>query len=362
MTIAGQVWDRHPARLASIDQVKLQRTIDLVAGGFALALFLRLADPEILLQALWLTVAVGAFAYGLVGALWRIGIAGAVMLAYLEVSEAVGVAPTEEELDFSEWPLMVGIATIVAILADRVATSARHYAAMYRQASERLLTAHEEERASLARELHDGVGQTLTAVILTLDATEAELQGAKTTGASASDGGIHRARELASAALAETRTVAAKLRPIRVHEIGLGAALANLARSAGVPVALRFDPALLPAGLLEPELEIDVYRIIQEALGNAARHSHATTIWIGAQVNDDRIRIVVGDDGIGFDASTRERGLGLDGMYERAGIHGLDLDVRTHRGEGTRIELVVPIAHPLASAGLPLGPAVKASH
>jgi two-component system sensor histidine kinase UhpB len=281
------------------------------------------------------------------------------MIGFLAVSSSVGVPPTEEQLEFTEWPLMVAIAVIVAVLADRVSTSARHYATMYRQASERLVTAHEEERASLARELHDGVGQTLTAVILTLDAADGELDtpngGAQTTGRA----GVRRARDLAASALAETRTVAAKLRPTRVHEIGLGAALANLARSAGVAVDVRFDPALLPPGLLEPELEIDVYRIVQEALGNAARHSHANRIWIAGHMVDDTIRLVVGDDGVGFSESARERGLGLDGMYERASIHDLHVDVRSQPGVGTRVEIIVPVPRqPLVTPELQIGPAV----
>ena len=78
-------------------------------------------------------------------------------------------------MDFSEWPLMVAISVVVAIMADLLSTSAKRYAVLYRQASDRLHTAHEDERARLARDLHDGVGQTLTAVILTLDAAEAAL-------------------------------------------------------------------------------------------------------------------------------------------------------------------------------------------
>jgi signal transduction histidine kinase len=287
-------------------------------------------------------VAIGAFIYGLKAALWRIAVAAAVMLSYIAVSDAVGVPPTEEQVEFTEWPLMVAIAVIVAVLADRVSTSARHYAKLYRQASERLVTAHEEERASLARELHDGVGQTLTAVILTLDAADTELAGTQSAELDGGRVGVARARELASSALAETRQVAAKLRPTRVHEMGLGAALANLARSAGVPVEVRFDPAALPPGLLEPETEIDVYRIVQEAVGNAARHSKATRIWIAGHVVDDTVRLVVGDDGIGFDQAARERGLGLDGMQERATIHGLEVEVRSRPGEGTRVGIVVP--------------------
>jgi signal transduction histidine kinase len=369
MTIDGPFRDHRSSRLATLDPVLLRRVVDLACGVFAVALFLRLADPEILLQGLWLTVAIGAFIYGLAAALWRILVATIVMVAYLAVSDAVGVPPTEEQLEFTEWPLMVAIAVIVAVLADRVSTSARHYATLYRKASERLVTAHEEERASLARELHDGVGQTLTAVILTLDAADHELQATdveatdRRTAQAARQTGVLRARELAAAALAETRQVAAKLRPTRVHEIGLGAALSNLARSAGVPVELRFDPALLPPGFLEPEMEIDLYRIVQEALGNASRHSQARRIWIGGHIVDDTVRLVVGDDGVGFDASARERGLGLDGMYERASIHGVIVEVRTQPGSGTRVEIVVPMPRPPAARPEPqIGPPVHLSH
>jgi signal transduction histidine kinase len=360
MTIGGPLRDHRSSRLATLDPVLLRRLVDLACGVFAVALFLRLADPEILLQGLWLTVAIGAFLYGLAAALWRILVATIVMVGYLAVSDAVGVPPTEEQLEFTEWPLMVAIAVIVAILADRVSTSARHYAALYRRASERLVTAHEEERASLARELHDGVGQTLTAVILTLDAADTELETPNPQAGPNGRAGVRRAREMASSALAETRQVAAKLRPTRVHEIGLGAALNNLARSAGVPVELRFDPSLLPPGYLEPEMEIDLYRIVQEAIGNAARHSHARHIWVGGHIVDDTVRLVVGDDGVGFDASARDRGLGLDGMYERASIHGVTVEVRTQPGSGTRVEIIVPIPQPpMPQADVQIGPPVQ---
>ena len=330
------------------DAVALRRLVDLVCVALAIALFARLGDPEILLQALWLTVAIGAFVYGLRAALVRIGIAMLVMVGYLAISSFVGYTPSEEQLEFTEWPLMVTIAGIVAVLADRVSTSARRYAFLYRQASERLVTAHEEERARLARDLHDGVGQTLTAVVLTLDAAEDELRSTDAP-ATAGVASIRRARDLASTALAETRHVAAELRPIRVHEIGLGAALRNLALSAGVTVELRFDPELLPPGRLSPELEIDIYRIVQEALGNAARHSRAKKTWIGGHFSDGMLRLVVGDDGVGFDVAKRERGLGLDGMRERAAIHAGSVDVRSQRGMGTRVAIVVPVSPPVAA-------------
>ena len=96
--------------------------------------------------------------------------------------------------------------------------------------------------------------------------------------------------------------------------MGLGSALSNLAKSAGVAVDVRFDPTKLPPGLLEREREIDAYRIVQEAIGNAARHSHASNIWIDGDVIDGQMRLIVGDDGVGLDQSARGRGLGLAGI------------------------------------------------
>jgi signal transduction histidine kinase len=326
-----------------LDPVAARRVIDAAAYLLAFATFTRLGDTEILLHAMWVTIAIGAFVYGLRTALLRILIAATVAVGYSWVASYLGQPLEIEPLDFAEWPLMVGISVIVAILADLISTSAKRYAALYRQASDRLHTAHEEERARLARDLHDGVGQTLTAVVLTLDAAEAELRAGPGRSPALAQASIRRAQVLAASALDEAREVAARLRPTRIHEIGLGPALCNLADGAGMPVEVRLDPQILPAGLLEAEREIDVYRIVQEAIGNAARHSHAATVWIDGRIVDGQIRIEVGDDGTGFDASASGRGLGLDGMRERAAILNGGLQVRTRPGEGTTVELSVPL-------------------
>jgi signal transduction histidine kinase len=325
--------------------VALRRLVDGATFALTVATFARVADPEILLQAAWVIAGIGAVIYRFFAAVLRIVIVGAAALAYTLASSAVA-NPIELEVaepaDFAEWPLMIGIAVIVAFLADRIATSARHYAALYREASERLLTAHEQERGRLARNLHDGVGQTLTAVILTLDAAESELWAGSSPPSAHARSSIARAQLLASAALEEARGVAAELRPARIQQIGLGAALANLARDAGVAVDVRFDPTILPPGLLDPEREIDVYRIVQEAIGNASRHSRASQIWIDGRVDADDIRIEVGDDGKGLDRRAATRGLGLAGMEERAAILVAKFEIRSRPEQGTVIELVVP--------------------
>lgn len=325
--------------------VGMRRLVDGVTLGLTVATFARLADPEILLLAAWVIAGIGAVIYRFFAAVVRILIVGGAALAYTFAGIAVG-DPIEPDVagaaDFAEWSLMLGVAVIVAFLADRIGTSARHYASLYREASERLLTAHEQERSRLARDLHDGVGQTLTAVILTLDAAESELWAGSNPPSGHARSSIARAQTLASAALEEARGVAAELRPARIHEIGLGAALANLARDAGVAVELRFDPTILPPGMLDPEPEIDAYRIVQEAIGNAARHSRASLIWIDGAVADDEIRLEVGDDGRGLDRRALTRGLGLAGMEERAAILHARFELRSRPGKGTVIKLVIP--------------------
>jgi two-component system sensor histidine kinase UhpB len=330
----------------SMGPVGMRRLVDATTLGLSIATFARVADYEILLQALLAIIGIGAVLYRFAAALVRIVLIGTAALVYSIVASGVGNPLERDALDFSdyaEWPLMIGIALVIAYLADRMGTSARRSAALYRDASERLLTAQEQERGRLARDLHDGVGQTLTAVILTLDAAESELWSGANPPSSLARSSMHRAQALASAALDETRDVAARLRPSRIHEIGLGAALVNLARDAGVHVSVRFDPTILPPGLLGPDAEIDAFRVIQEALSNAARHSGARSIWIDAAVKPTELRLDVGDDGMGMDPSARVDGLGLAGMHERAAILQAHLDIRSSPGHGTVIHLTIPL-------------------
>ena len=326
-----------------LDPVVARRVIDTAACILAFATFFRLGDTEILVHAMWVTLAIGAFIYGLRVALIRIAISGLILIAYSWATSSMGFPIEFEPLDFAEWPLMVVISVIVAVMADLVSTSGKRYAMLYRQASDRLHTAHEDERAKLARDLHDGVGQTLTAVVLTLDAAGKALWSGSEPPPPAADVSVRRAQALALSALDETRDVAARLRPTRSHEIGRGAAIHNLADGAGVTVTVRFDRQVLPVGLLDADREIDVYRIVQEAIGNAARHSRAAHVWIDATVADGRMQISIADDGIGFDTAAERRGLGLDGMRERAAILDGSLDVKTRVGAGTSVELSVPL-------------------
>jgi two-component system sensor histidine kinase UhpB len=239
---------------------------------------------------------------------------------------------------------MVLIAVVVAFMADRVSNTSRHFAELYRQASDRLITAQEDERKRLGRDLHDGVGQTLTAVVLTLDAAESMLWAGEHAPSVMAQSTMRRVQELAATALDETHDVAYRLRPDRIIETGIVAAVSRLASSAGVPVTILATPDLAHPGLLNAEDEMNVYRVVQEAMNNAIRHAQARHIRIEFASDGAVLSIAVIDDGIGLDPKLIERqGLGFAGMRERALILRGRLEVKSVSGRGTTILLSVPM-------------------
>lgn len=338
----------------SLGPTAIRRLLNGISMALVVAVFAQIGDTDLVLDALWVVLAIGAFVFGLRRTLVRIASVFGIVVAYSAAAQAGLVRPIAFELlDLTEWPLMVVIAMVVALMADRVATTARGYAGLYREARERLVNAQEGEREVLARDLHDGVGQTLTAVILSLDAALAE-----PAQPGAHQSAVRRARDLAAVALDEARDVSSRLRPTRIAEVGLGAAIADLANAAGMPVDLRFDPTILPPGRLEPEREINAFRIVQEALANAGRHSRAARAWINAEIEGGMVRIEVGDDGVGFQphGATR-RGIGILGMEERAALLRGHLSIDARLGAGTSVEVAFPVELRPDSPGLPERPA-----
>jgi len=330
-----QELERHPRRV--------QLILDAWFALTAIATFGQVWDPDVLFHLIWVILTIEAFLFGLRVTAIRIGIASFLLLAYFNLGTLAGPdGPHIAALDLAEWPLMVVILAIVAVMADRVAATSRHYAELYRRAGDRLVTAQEDERKRLGRDLHDGVGQTLTAVVLTLDAAETLLAAGDLAPTGQAHGAIVRAQELAAVALDETRDVAYQLRPDRFVETGLVAAATRLAASAGVPMTVMAEPRLAVPGLLAPEDEMNVYRIIQEAVTNAVRHAAPNEIQVRFASTHDHLLVSIDDDGIGFDPSTADdRGLGLAGMRERARILRGDLVTNSGRG-GTHVALSVP--------------------
>ncbi|MEP6681580.1 MAG: sensor histidine kinase [Chloroflexota bacterium] len=313
-----------------------QVVLDVAAiATIALTFAYSILPAEVMFHIVFVLLTVQAFLFGLRPTLLRIGIVSLPLLAYAN-ARLIGL--NEPRFDFAEWPLMFVIAVLVAWMADRVDTTARRYASLFRQASERLLTVEEDERRRIALELHDGVGQVLTALTLSLDAAE----GSAPSGAEAR--GVHSPRALADTALAEVRHLAHRMRPARIEERGLLAAIRDLAGQSGFPVEMRMESELDPMPGLEPNVTVGVYRIVQEALANAARHSGAVMAQVLISWRAGRLTVVVSDDGRGFDpAESVDPGIGLAGMYERAELLGGRLVIQSEVGRGTRVILELPV-------------------
>ncbi|MEC3953445.1 ATP-binding protein [Nocardia sp. CDC153] len=204
-------------------------------------------------------------------------------------------------------------------------------------AREHTVTVREEERRRLRRDLHDGVAAALTAVGLTLDVAESAADAPRAHRL------IHKARTDVAAALGEVRRVIDDLGPAVLAEAGLGPALDQLARQFGTATMI-VTASLRPAGARLPAaIEAAAYRIAAEALQNAAKHAAAARCTVTAAVDADTLRLVVTDDGRGFDADA-PRGLGLRNMAERAEEIGGRCTVTANPSGGTLVSALLPIS------------------
>jgi signal transduction histidine kinase len=321
----------------------IQLLLDLAAIGFIAAAFVgTVLSAEFLFHCVFVLLVLHAFLFGLRGTLVRIALVSVPLLLYAD-AKAFGLQ--EPPLELTEWPLMFVIAALVAWMAERRSSTSRRYAALFRQASERLLTVEENERRRIAGELHDGVGQVLTALTLVLDSAREEPVPAVARQR------IGAARRLADTALAGTRDLSHRIRPTRLEERGLVAAVRDLAAQSGFPVVVEADAAASQPGLLGDTATVELYRIIQEALANAAHHSGAPGAHVSVTREGERLLVVVADDGRGFEPSeVAAVGIGLAGMRERSRLLGGQLAIESALRGGTRITVSLPIL-PNAATG-----------
>jgi signal transduction histidine kinase len=197
----------------------------------------------------------------------------------------------------------------------------------------------EDERRRLARDLHDGIGQHMTALRHRLEALSL---------ATPASDDLQLALELCVRALEETRALSRLLRPQILDDLGLAAALRWLARSTAEQCGfeLELDLAALPA-TLSPDLATLIFRVAQEALTNIARHAHARNVVLRAAVRNERLTLMVVDDGVGCDvAAAGARGseglsTGLASMRERVQLFGGQFQLVSAPGEGTQVRAVV---------------------
>jgi two-component system, NarL family, sensor histidine kinase UhpB len=201
----------------------------------------------------------------------------------------------------------------------------------------RVIGAQEAERLRVAQELHDEIGQNLTAALLQLARVRREA-GPEL------EPQVAEATETVRANLDDLRRIAQRLRPQALDELGLTSALsqfsARLSAHAGLEIETRLETALPP---LTREQELVIYRVAQEALTNVVRHAGASRSELVLERSTDRLTLRVADDGTGVDGSAEASG-GVRGMRERATlIHG-DLHVGPRDGGGTEVVLHVPLS------------------
>jgi len=207
-----------------------------------------------------------------------------------------------------------------------------------RSSSRRVLEAQEAERLRIARELHDDIGQTLTA-------TAIEAERAATTPGEAKDVALRRAASTVRASLDDVRRIARELRPEALDDLGLVNALLSLCRrvdtQSGVEVRARIADDLPP---LTPEVELVVYRVAQESLTNVIRHAGARHSEVALQTVGPALVLTVSDDGVGLPApQALDGGTGVAGMRERALLVGGRLILGQRPGGGTQVQLRVPV-------------------
>jgi len=210
-----------------------------------------------------------------------------------------------------------------------------------RRLSLQLVRAQEEERRVLSRDLHDQVGQVLTALRISLG--NVELFGQE-SGARATQE-LELAKRLLAQALRATRDLAMGLRPTMLDDLGLEAALEwhvrQQAKVCGVPIALEIHG---PLEELSDRQRTCVYRIVQEGLNNAAKHSRAKNMAVRISCVQGEVAIKIEDDGIGFEnANGKPRGLGLLGIRERVGELGGKLVIESSSARGTSLAARFPL-------------------
>lgn len=208
-----------------------------------------------------------------------------------------------------------------------------HYAATLEQ-----LTLS-RERNRLARELHDTVAHTLTALSVTLETAKAYF-----------DVDINRTRDLVDKSIEatrkgvdETRRALKALRASDLEDLGLRLAIKKMAESAASRFSLDLNLTLDPMPSLSPDIEQTIYRIAQEAIENATKHAKAKKIKVELLNQDNHIRLMVEDDGVGFDAKSKQTTghFGLIGMKERAELAGGSLEIESEKNKGTKIILKI---------------------
>lgn len=325
-----------------------------LAEGPSVALFWRLFIPNACVLAvacvvLWVEPANGRVV-GLAGGL-AVMLAVNLVLMRRAFAPLMRLAALMDRVD----PLAPGHRIPITGPESEVTALARAFNAMLdriererRESAQRAAAGEEAERRHLAAELHDEIGQTLTALVLQIDR-------ATTRGASAEE--LQAARATAEAALEDVRRLARRLRPEVLDELGLVAGLTDvcnrISRTTGLIIHRTFS-ADLPQ--LSADEQLVIYRIAQESLTNVIRHAQAREAHVALGYRHDHVELTICDDGVGLGYGDTGQGGGIRGMRERAVQIGAELTWHLRAPSGTEVRLRIPVDASVALAAQASGP------
>jgi signal transduction histidine kinase len=253
--------------------------------------------------------------------------------------------PTERDLMRA-----VGDRTALAIQRARMTDALREREQKIAELSAHLLRVQEEERKRISRELHDETGQALMVIRLYLGMMESGITER------AARAKIKETVEVVDRTIEGIRRIIGKLSPLVLQELGLVAAIRkeakHLAKTTGVKTRVLISQDV---GRLASGTEQAIYRVVQEALHNVAKHAQARNVSVQVARENAQVQVIVEDDGVGMPArsNAHNRSFGLAGIKERIAVLGGVARVTSAKGKGTRIEITVPAGDPAIEVGTP---------
>ena len=311
-----------------------------IGEGFAGTIALT-GEPAILPDLRICSDTLGPFLQGRAKALWGVPLkSNDVVIGVLVIgfSRPYDWLPTEREL-------LRAVADRSALAIDRagMTDALRERETRIAELSGHLLRVQEEERKRISRELHDETGQALMVIRLYLGMLETSVTGRNARLK------IRETLEVVDRTIEGIRRIIGRLSPLVLQELGLIAAVRkeakDLAKNSGVKARVTVSPDF---GRLPAALETAIYRIVQEALHNVAKHAGATTVTIDLKEEGELVKLVVEDDGVGISqispkSKAARQTFGITGMRERMANVGGKMRVTSTRGKGTRIEVSAPV-------------------
>lgn len=258
---------------------------------------------------------------------------------------ALGAKLSEEPFTSDEKERLLVLATEMELALDNIAmgTSLKLQAQRFKMLAHRLIDVQESERQRLARDLHDDTAQALTVLKISLEMARKELYGV----ANGTQERLYDAVALTDETLEKLRTIARDLRPPALDTIGLNATLDRFCQGFAHRTGISVQYEGLESTKQSPTIDICLYRILQEALANCAKHAQAGQVGVELMHDEHGIRLSITDDGQGFDLTATLgnqdiAGIGLIDMQERLESLGGRLDIRTRPGAGVRLAASIP--------------------